>query len=159
CQEVAERAGQTLPIAERNNWLLAIALDHLTLGRCALYAALLRGEPPDAAQPDVDRAVAGVRAAGAQEFNVPGLLTRAWLRHTLGDTAGAAADLDEAWQIATRGTMRLFQADVHLTRARLFCDRTALAQARLLIEQCEYRRRLPELEDAEAALGADPTRR
>ena len=29
-------------------------------------------------------------------------------------------DLDEAWQIAERGPMRLFMADIHLHRARLF---------------------------------------
>ena len=33
--------------------------------------------------------------------------------------------------------------------ARLFHDRDALQQARTLIEQCEYFRRLPELEDTE----------
>ena len=48
--------------------------------------------------------------------------------------------------------MRLHMADILLTRARLFRDRDALAQARTLIEQCGYGRRLPELADAEAAL-------
>ena len=32
----------------------------------------------------------------------------------------AQADLDEAWEIAERGPMRLFLADIHLHRARLF---------------------------------------
>ena len=51
-----------------------------------------------------------------------GLLTRAWLRHRSGDGDGARADLDEAWEIAERGPMPLFQADVQLHRARLFRD-------------------------------------
>jgi hypothetical protein len=46
--------------------------------------------------------------------------------------------------------MRLHLADCALYRARLFRDRVALAEARRLIDACGYRR-LPELEDAEAA--------
>ena len=43
-------------------------------------------------------------------------LERAWR----GDLSGARADLDEAWEIAERGPMPLFLADIHLYRARLF---------------------------------------
>ena len=63
--------------------------------------------------------------------------------------------------------MRLHLADIHLHRARLFgllANRPSaypwtsaqddLAQARKLIVDCGYGRRLPELEDAEAALRA-----
>jgi hypothetical protein len=60
--------------------------------------------------------------------------------------------LDEAWEIAEPGPMRLHMADILLTRARLFRDRDALAQARALIEQCGYGRCKEELADAEAAL-------
>lgn len=153
CHEVKEGAAQTLSWATRQGGLLNIALDHLTLGRCALHAALLQGQPPDAAQVDIERAVAGLRAAGRQDHIPRGLLTRAWLRHHLDDAAGAKADLDEAWRIATRGGMKLHQADVCLYRARLFKDKDALKRARELIEECEYFRRLRELEDAEAELG------
>jgi hypothetical protein len=51
------------------------------------------------------------------------LLTRAWLRSLTGQRAGpesAQSDLDEAWEIAERGPMPLFMADIHLYRARLF---------------------------------------
>ena len=41
CDHVTERATETLPIAERNAWLLDIALDHLTLGRAAVYGAIV----------------------------------------------------------------------------------------------------------------------
>ena len=61
---------------------------------------------------------------------------------------GCGADLDEAWEIAERGPMRLHMADVQLTRARLFRDRQALEAAAELIEKCGYRRREGELEDA-----------
>ena len=84
----------------------------------------------------------------------------------------AQSDLDEAWDIAARGPMRLFMADIHLYRARLFGLRTEksgapreataypwespaadLAAACALIEKHGYVRRLGELEDAEAVYG------
>jgi ATP/maltotriose-dependent transcriptional regulator MalT len=131
--------------------LLDIALDHLTLARCALYAALLRGEPSRPALEDAEEAVAGLRAAGNQHHIPRGLLPRASLRHALGDLEGARADLEEAQRIAARGGMCLHLADRHLSRARLFRDHAELARARTLIEECGYGRRRPELEDAEGA--------
>lgn len=80
-----------------------------------------------------------------------GLLTRAWQRHLSGDETGSRADLDEAWEIAERGPMPLFQADIQLTRARLFHDHAALEGARRLIERHGYHRRDEELADALAA--------
>ena len=97
------------------------------------------------------RAVDGLRAAGQQQYIALGLLTRAWLRQAQGDPDGARDDLAEAEQIASRGAMALFLADIALYRARLFRDPQALAQARRLIEAHGYRRRLPELAAAEAA--------
>ncbi|AQR64624.1 hypothetical protein BXU06_05795 [Aquaspirillum sp. LM1] len=153
CAQVAQRAAQTLPISERNNWLLEIALNHLTLARCALYADRLHGRAPgDKAKQHTEAAVAGLRQAGAQEFIVHGLLTRAWLRRCLNDLPGAEADLAEAQRIAERGGMKLFLADIALTRARLFNDKAELAKARALIEACGYWRRREELADAESNL-------
>ena len=45
--------------------------------------------------------------------------------------------------------MKLYLADVHLHRARLFDDRTALAAARKLIDETGYERRRGELDDAQ----------
>jgi hypothetical protein len=75
--------------------------------------------------------------------------------------------LDEAWEIAERGPMRLHMADIHLHRARLFHavkpypwagdgkdkrgPKDDLAATRALIEKCGYWRRKEELEDAEEA--------
>jgi hypothetical protein len=154
CAQVAERAAQTLIWAEINQVaLLDIALDHLTLARCALYADLLHGRTPsDAAQQHTEAAIAGLRQAGQQQYLPLGLLTRAWLRHSLDDLSGAEADLAEAQRIAERGGMKLYLADIALTRARLFNDKAELAKARALIEQCGYGRRREELADAEARL-------
>jgi hypothetical protein len=127
-------------------------------------------------------AVDGLRRAGRQDYIASGLLTRAWFscveataHRQLGEQALAAdcerraqTDLDEAWEIAERGPMRLHLADIHLHRARLFHaaapypwatdadgkprgPKDDLAAARKLIEQCGYWRRKEELEDAEAA--------
>lgn len=195
CRAVAERAALTLKWAEQNNLgLLTIALDHLTLGRATLYAALCEGKPPSACHASIQHAVDGLRRAGTQDQLPRCLLTRAWLRMAelrRVDTTlcprgeptawadetcppdehftGAQADLDEAVEIAERGPMPLYLADIYLHRARLFCHITPypwrnpdgtvrsaksdLAEARRLIEKHGYGRRKAELEDAEAVIG------
>ena len=154
CAEVEQRADKTLNWAEANQLsLLDIALNHLTLARCAIYAKSLNGRPHGRnAQAYAGQAMADLRAAGQQHYIPLGLLTHAWFLSASGDEPGARADLDEAWRIASRGNMRLHMADIHLHRARLFRDTDELAKARKLIFECEYFRRLPELEDAERAL-------
>jgi hypothetical protein len=186
---VSQRAAQTLKWAEFNNVaLLDIALDHLTLGRAALYAAILEGSDFRLLTPDlshIDDAVDGLRRAGTQDYLPLGLLTHAWCSfaeasaHRLGGDAQEAArlfsraqdDLDAAWEIAERGLMKLFLADIHLYRARLFGNRKAetgnrkeetkypwespaadLAAAEKLINDCGYHRRDEELADAKAAI-------
>jgi len=185
CRSVAERAAQMLKWTEQSNSsLLDVALSHLTLGRAALYAAILesRSRQPGPAQAstlpaykesqrefasaatELNHAVSGLRRAGMQDHLPRGLLTRAWLGSLTGTRTGldsAQADLDEAWEIAERGPMPLFLADIHLYRARLFFRDAAypwespqhdLAEARRLIFKHGYLRREEELEDAEAAL-------
>lgn len=150
CDEVERRATRTLSISVRNDWLLDIGLDHLTLGRARLYRALVAASPLAAAAADIEQAVSGLRRAGQLQYLPLGLLTRAWLRSAQGDAPGARADLAEAEEIADRGPMPLFLADVHLYRARLFHDRTALLEARRLVEKHGYGRRREELADLEA---------
>ena len=62
--------------------------------------------------------------------------------------------LTVAQQIAERGPMPIFLADIHLHRARMFHDKAALAQAAQLIRDLGYGRRTEELTDAEAAAKA-----
>jgi hypothetical protein len=122
---IAQRATQTLKwgdVAYRQT-LLTIALDHLTLARAALYAAILQKSAISDSKAEIERAVASLRRAGQQDHLPRGLLTRAWLRCLAGARTGAESaqrDLDEAWEIAQRGPMPLFLADIHLYRARLF---------------------------------------
>jgi hypothetical protein len=155
---------QALKIAERNDWLQDIALDHLTLGRAAFFAAILDHSDFGVPRTELELAVSGLRRAGTAHHIPRGLLTRAWLRALTGTLTGpdsAQADLDEAWEIAERGPMRLFMADIHLYRARLFYRVPAypwespaadLAAAEALIKKCGYHRRDEELADAKAAI-------
>jgi tetratricopeptide (TPR) repeat protein len=166
CREVLERATQTLEWVTPQNWLLDIALDHLTLGRAHLGLALMvPGEDrtvglAQAAEP-LDRAVDGLRWA-AQELYLPfGLLARAALRRFRSDFAGAAADLTEALETAERGPMRLHECDAHLEWARLRRDqgdlaaaRRHVARARELVNETGYGRREREVRWLEETLGS-----
>jgi tetratricopeptide (TPR) repeat protein len=160
---VAVRARRTLGWAQAADAsLLALGLDHLTLARAALYAAILDGERPGGDH--LREAADFLRRAAAQEFLHRALLTRALFRATTGAFDGARDDLDEAYEIAERGPMKLFLADIHLHRARLFglmpsrpaaypwvSPRDDLDAAKKLIAECGYGRRREELADAEAA--------
>ncbi len=157
CDEVELRATTTLKwTADAGVDLLSAPLDHLTLARVALIRAILTNLLP---QPTLDlshvaAAVHGLRAAGQTEFVACGLLTAA-LYHFLRDEHDLARKhLAEAQQIAERGPMPLYLADVHLHRARMFRDRTDLAKAAKLIRELGYGRRYEELADAEAAIGS-----
>lgn len=176
--DVEQRATQTLRWLQAHPRisLLSRALNHLTLGRIALYSVLVKsgvdGAVMDAPgvgeriQAAIDLAMAGLRSAGDTVSLPLGLLTRSWfhgLRGHLVDYNSAQTDLDEAWGIAERGPMPLYLADIHLHRARLFFRETQypwqsprhdLAEARRLIERHGYCRRREELEDAEAAMAA-----
>ncbi len=188
CRAVSKRAAQTLKWveAERRD-IISASLDHLTLGRAALYAAILGHSNFRLLTADffhLDAAVSGLRRSGFMDDLPRGLLIRAWLRSLTGARTGpdsAQSDLDEAWEIAERGPMRLFMADIHLYRARLFGVRIAalglqnegtqggllnepterypwespkadLEAAEKLINDCGYHRRDEELGDAKRAI-------
>jgi hypothetical protein len=116
------------------------------------------------ARGELAAAVDGLRRAGTQYILPDGLLARAWLRFLTGARTGpesAQEDLDEAWEIAARGPMKLFLADIHLHRARLFfreaqypweSPQADLAAAKKLINDCGYHRRDEELADAKRAI-------
>lgn len=152
-REVEERGRMMFQWRLPSDSTLDIALDHLTLGRAVLYRAILEGTDLAPVRTEIQNAVDGLWRAGQSDELPKGLLTRSWLRFLEGDSLGARADLDEAQEIAQRGPMPLYLADITLYRGRLFGDRAALAEARRLIEKHGYGRWLEELADAEAALG------
>jgi tetratricopeptide (TPR) repeat protein len=160
-REVQSRAGQTLEWAKQHGvGLLTIALDHLSLGRAYLLQAQQEGTRDFAqAMAHLERAVDGLRQAGQQDYLPRGLLARAELCRIMGSLDRAQADLEEALSIATRGGMRLHEADCHLEYARLHlaCGekekaRQSLAQAKEMIEDMGYHRRDGEVAELEEML-------
>jgi tetratricopeptide (TPR) repeat protein len=137
-QEALRRATYALEVARRNNQLLSIALDNLTLGRShlALVQQGAAGAPLAAPTSEdlrsgpakLDVAVDGLRALGQNDHLPRGLIARAAFRRANGDWEGAKRDLDEAKEIAEPGQMRLYLCDCALERARLaFAQREAFA--------------------------------
>ena len=152
-QQVLERAKYALTISERNQRLLDIALDNLSLGRAHLQQQQLK-----LAKQHLDQAVDGLRTAGQQDDLPRGLLARAELYLQQGDYKEAEKDLQEVLEIADRSEMQLFLCDYHLAMVKLLRTRTdqALDQnqpaithhlhtAEKIIDQTHYHRRLPEL--------------
>ncbi len=151
--DVERRASRSF--AANWNWysLLDIALDHLTLARVGLIRAVLTHPLPQPTLdlPHVAAVVNGLRAAGQMQYLPNGLLTAALYHFVRGEHDLARQHLAEAEQIAERGPMPLFLADVHLHRARMFRDKGELTKAAKLIRDLGYGRRYEELADAEAA--------
>jgi hypothetical protein len=165
--EVSQRATETLKAAEDNNLHLDAAFDHLILGRSRLYEAVVTSLPllsDSGLRESVESAMTQLRRYGTHDHLPRAFLTRAWLRFLAEARSGpesAQADLDEAWEIAERGPMKLHMADIHLHRARLFfreaqypwdSPEADLAAAEKLINECGYHRRDEELADAKAAI-------
>jgi tetratricopeptide (TPR) repeat protein len=157
CTVAERRAAYALKIAiDYNLSLLSIAFDHLTLARARLYKALIFAAPQTEAahlKSEITTALAKLRQANSLNHLPKALLTAALYCGSLGKQPDEARRyLAEAQQIAERGPMPLYLADVHLHCARLFRDKGELAKARAFIEKHGYWRRKEELEDAEAAL-------
>ena len=153
---------------------MTIALDHLTLGRAHLQLAQHAGDNStlnlELATSNLEHS-GGRPAAGGTTDELPrGLLARAELYRVQGEFEKAERDLEEALEIATRGGMRLFEADCYLEIVRLLLAggplprslpsqgreadaREYLQKAREMIEEMGYGRRLPEVEALERALG------
>lgn len=162
--EARRRASKTLEWVKPQNWLLDIALDHLTLGRAALAL-----DDFGAAREQLDEAVDGLRASGNTDDVPRGLLARAAFHRSQRDFAKAHSDLRETKKIAQRGGMRLFLTDYHLGSALLALAeaehatefqqrkvaRDHLEQARKLVEETGYHRRDPEVAKLDAQLNGD----
>jgi hypothetical protein len=116
--------------------LLDRALNLLALGRADLGLMLTsdiakRGvaiAQVRGVQTCLDQAVDMLRAAGAIDQILRGLLGRAIFRRSIGDWHAAARDLDEVEEIAEPGPMRLYLCDMAIGRARL-----ALAKAEVFV--------------------------
>ena len=158
--EAGRRTTQTLEWVTEQNWLLDIALDHLTLGRAAMAATLVTGDAYfSEAEEHLGAAVDALRAAGVQDYVSRGLLARAELSRHQRNLPRAERDLSEAAKIARRGEMRLYQTDCHLEWTRLHLARNEpdaardrLDKARTLVNETGYHRRDRDLAEIEQQL-------
>ncbi len=158
--EARRRANGALKWLGEEYWLLGQALDHLTLGRAALAAALATGDADfSEAGEHLAAAVDGLRAASVQDYLSRGLLARAELSRHQCNFPRAEHDLREAEKIARRGEMRLYQTDCHLEWARLHLARNEPDaardrpdKARTLVNETGYHRRDRDLAEIEQQL-------
>ncbi len=172
-QEVQSRASQTLEWAEQARQdVLSAALDNVSLGRACLQEAqaLTLHSPPSVtgggrgggvtqAAIYLQRAVDGLRQAGQQDDLPRGLLARAELYRFADAFTKAQNDLDEAYTIATRGGMRLYETDCHLEYARLYVAMNDMneaqehfVKARQMVEEIGYHRRDKDVQELEAMI-------
>jgi hypothetical protein len=169
CQAVKKRAAYNLKLCEKNSQTrpLDIALNNLILGRSVLYQTILENAGISTLDScHLDQAVNSLRNTNSMHWLPAALLTRAWLRSLTNRSTGpesAESDLNAAWEIAERGPMPLYMADIHIYRTRLFLNakyypwnlpQVDIVEARRLIEKHGYLRREKELEYAEQVLQA-----
>lgn len=157
-EEVRERVTQALSWSTAQGFLLDIALDHLSLGRAHLGLAQADGRGFDDAAASLDRAVQGLRKAGYENWLPSGLVARATLHRFHEDVPAAENDLEEALEIAERGSMKLHECDAHLEWGRLRLSvgdrdgvREHLERAAVLVEETGYRRRDGEVRELREA--------
>ena len=148
CGAARQRATQALEWALDENLQLNIAWAELCIGQADIRLGTAQNQDIAAR---LDRAILRLRGSGYQDELSRGLIIRADFHTTVGDRAAAESDLDEAWQIAQRGPMRLHMTDIHLARVRLSGNVGELKAARTVMEQCGYWSRKDELEKAETA--------
>jgi tetratricopeptide (TPR) repeat protein len=172
CRKAMERFGYHLGLRERGGSHLAVGLEDLAGLRTRLFIQILFDDSQSSPcgrqnYAILNDAVRHLRKANALTHLPKALLTAAFYHGTLGENLEEAERLlEEAQQIAERGPMPLYLADVHLHRARLFGrikaeerrmrfpdidPKAELTEARRLIEKHGYWRRKEELEDADAA--------
>lgn len=157
-KEVQIRASQTLKWAQ--SWgPRSRGLDHISLGLALLIEGQLDGTVDFVtAAEHLNIAVNELRRSEVDVVTYA-LLARATLHRARCALDFARIDLDKATIIATRGGMRLHEADCHLEYARLHLAmgekdkaRESWAKAKKMIEEMGYHRRDPEIYLIEAQL-------
>ncbi len=157
-KEAIDRAEYSIKIAEKNGWLVNIALGVLTIGK-GEYLKALQEEKPSFSQADkaLKQAIYELRKAGHLDYLPHGLIARAELYRAKEKWNDAQDDLDEVFDISESSGMRLHECDAHLEQARLYLAqgkkdeaKPHVESARKLIEDTGYHRRdsaLKELEE------------
>lgn len=158
--EVIRRGTFALTISTHCGLVLDIANDHLTIARAMLYrligaGATLTESEESQINTHIAASVDGLHKAGHAKELPLGLLMRAWFRFVTGDEAGCRDDLETIEELAERGPMPPYLAEVYLYRARLFRDPAELDRAEELISELQakgFHRLDDQLQDAIDAL-------
>ena len=163
CAAVKERIKKCFEWRLPSDSLLGIALENLSLGRAEIEKVKSEKAKGKSREKDLieakkwlDEAVDGLRKAGEQIWIAKGLLARAELYRYKQNWERVWGDLEEVWEIAERGEMKLHLADYHLESARVCLDEGRKGdakghdeEAKRLIRSCGYHRRDGELKDIE----------
>lgn len=158
--EVHKRTINTIEIATRNNWLNDIALDSISKG-CAYLMQTIEEKSNNFTEATnlLPKAVNGLQQAGTI-YNFPlGLLSRAALFREKKEFTQAWIDLEETFEIAEQGEMKLHLTDYHLEACRLSIAEKELdkaqehlKEAETLIKETGYGRRKKDVDELEAVL-------
>ncbi len=157
---VQMRVGQTTKIAKRNNLILEIALDTLSLGRAHLLQVQEeRRHDFSRAKDYLNQSIESLRKIGVQEYIICALLSRVEVYRMIGDLDSVKDDLNEAMSLAERVGMDLFQVDCHLEYARLFLamgdkskGKGSLDTAKEMIEKMGYHLRDRDVKEIEGQM-------
>jgi len=117
--KIKRRTKQSLDWATQQGLLLYIGLNNLSLARADLYRGILEKSEIRPVAAVLDKRLP-LSEGGQHRQSSPSLLTRACVRVLLVTPLQPRQTLTKRGKIADRGPMRLFLADVHLNRARLF---------------------------------------
>jgi tetratricopeptide (TPR) repeat protein len=168
-REVLSRTKRLIHDSRPSDSLLTTTLPYLSQG-CAYLLKTKQEGGVDfmSARECLQRALADLRKSGELSFVPYGLLARAELFRTTAEPRRAEAHLEEAMRIASRGDMRLHEADCHLEYARLFVmsegidatitkknnakAREHWVKAKEMIERMGYHRRDKDVKEIEAQL-------
>ena len=151
---IVTRAEYGLKISTQNNWLLAIAFDHLTLART--YSALKKSDSACAA---FTAAILAIQKAGMNMYIPEFYLARANFHLSQNELVKAKDDIDTANQTITRCGMKLYAVDATLLLGRYYLamhDKTNAQsyydQAAMLIDDTGYHLRDKDLTELKRAL-------
>ncbi|MFK5971331.1 MAG: hypothetical protein QM487_14600 [Candidatus Marithrix sp.] len=136
--EIQERGQYSLEISIRNNWLMVIAFDYLTIAR---------SQTSSTSQP-FDKAVQAMRKAGRVDYMPEVLLACAKFHRQQQNFKQSQQDLDEAQDIINRCGMKLYQVDAMLLQANINLDQGKTFDTKpikTLINLTGYHLRDPEL--------------
>lgn len=163
CNDSTQHAQTTLEWTKIDGDLLGLSYEYLILSKSEIYKSWILSEPYK--EKHINTAMYYLRRSGRLDYIPYGLLLQAISNKLLLKMELSKQDLDEAWEIAIRGPMRLFMADIHINRARLFygeekypweSPKKDIQEARKLIEECNYWRRKEELEQLEKVYNIEP---